>query len=331
MKGLILCAGKGTRLYPITLSYPKTLIPVANTPLLHSCIEKLVEQNIAEIGIVLHPSQDSAIKEQIGTGERWDRAITYIYQTEPKGIADAVKQAEPFIGEESFLLLLGDNLLFDSLTELKESIENQGSHAAILLEEVVDTQHYGIAEVSNGRIVSLEEKPLAPKSNLAIQGVYAFTSSIFKAVTHVKPSARGEYEITDAIRWLIEQGFPVTYHLTQKMNMDVGTLSRWLEANRRMLDQLNGHTQLIHETVALDNCEIIAPVSIAQGCVLKDCVIGPYVSISDGSQIEGCRIENSIILQAVHLKQIPYSLKDTVIGNRSVMAGTHASGEVRDQ
>jgi glucose-1-phosphate thymidylyltransferase len=329
LKGLILCAGKGTRLYPITLSYPKTLIPIANTPLLQSCMDKLAEQDIVEIGIVIHPSQDSVIKEQIGTGEQWGLTITYIYQPEPRGIADAVKHAESFIGEDTFLLLLGDNLISESLSKLVESVEERGSHAALLLEEVEDTQHYGIAEVFNERIVRLEEKPREPKSNLAVQGAYAFAPSIFKAVTNIQPSARGEYEITDAIQWLIDHGFLVTYHLAEKNNMDVGTLERWLEANRRQLDKMKG-APFIHETAILDNCQIITPVSIDQGCVLKDCIVGPYVSISSGSSIEGCRIENCIILQEVHLKQISYPLKEMVIGFRSVMAGIHSSGEVGD-
>lgn len=326
MKGLILCAGKGTRLYPITLSHPKTLIPVANIPILQTCIEKLVEQDVSEIGIVIHPSQYCAIKEQIGRGERWGLPITYIYQTEPKGIADAVKHAKHFIGEDSFLLLLGDNLITDSLSEVKQCVEVWGSDAALLLAEVETPGDYGIAEVLHERIVGLEEKPSAPKSNLAVMGAYAFTPTIFKAVAAISPSMRGEYEITDAIQWLIEQGYPVTYHVARNQNMDVGTLKRWLEANRRTLDEMKD-IDVIHENVRLDNCQIHAPVAIDQGCVLKDCVIGPYVSIGAGVTIEGCRIENSIILNEVHLKQIPYPIQDMVIGVRSIMAG---SGKVVD-
>lgn len=330
MKGLILCAGKGTRLYPFTLKHPKTLIPVANTPILQSCIEKLTEQGIVEIGIVIHPSQESHIREQFGLGEAWGAAITYIYQNEAKGISDAVKQAQTYIGEDAFLLLLGDNLISDKLTELKMDVENRGSHASLLLAEVPNPQDYGIAEVLEERIVRLEEKPRSPKSKLAVLGAYAFKRSIFLAVNNIKPSARGEYEITDAIQWLIDHRFPVTYHVTKKLNMDVGTLDRWLEANRRMLDEISSEVT-IHETAILDNCTIVPPVSIDQGCVLKDCVIGPYVSISGGSHIEDCRIENSIILSGVHLEHISYSLKDTVIGYRSVMAGLQSSEEVRDQ
>lgn len=330
MKGLILCAGKGTRLHPITLKYPKTLMPVANTPILQTCIEKLAEQGIVEIGIVIHPSQESEIREQFGNGESWGVTITYIYQTEAKGISDAVKQAQPYIGEDAFLLLLGDNLISESLTELKKDVEERGSHGSLLLAEVENPQDYGIAEVLEGRIVRLEEKPQNPKSNLAVLGAYAFNQSIFKAVKDIKPSARGEYEITDAIQWLVDHNSPVTYHITEKLNMDVGTIDRWLEANRRTLDELNNEGT-IHETAILNNCTIITPVSIGQGCVLKDSVIGPYVSIGAGSHIEDCRIENSIILNGVHLKHMSYTLKDTVIGFRSVMAGIHPRGDGSDQ
>ncbi|MBD2868713.1 sugar phosphate nucleotidyltransferase [Paenibacillus arenilitoris] len=322
MKGLILCAGKGTRLHPITLKHSKTLMPVANIPMLQTCMEKLVEQGIAEIGICIHPSQEADIRERIGNGESLGVTVTYIYQNEAKGISDAVKQAQPYIGEDAFLLLLGDNLIAEPLTELKADVEERGSHGSLLLAEVENPQDYGIAEVLDGRIAGLEEKPRNPKSNLAVLGAYAFNRSIFKAVRDITPSARGEYEITDAIQWLVDHNFPVTYHITEKLNMDVGTVDRWLEANRRTLDQTHGGGT-IHETAIVNNCTIIAPVIIGQGCVLKDSVIGPYVSIGTDSHIEDCRIENSIILNEVHLKHISYTLKDTVIGFGSVMAGIH--------
>jgi glucose-1-phosphate thymidylyltransferase len=330
LKGLILCAGKGSRLYPFTLKHPKTLIPVANTPLLQSCIEKLTEQRIVEIGIVIHPSQESQIREYFSLGEAWGATITYIYQNEPQGIAEAVKQARTYISNDNFLLLLGDNLVADELSELVMDVEERGSHASLLLAEVANPQDYGIAEVLGERVVRLEEKPREPKSKLAVLGAYAFNGSIFLAVDDIRPSARGEYEITDAIQWLIDHSFPVTYHVTEKLSMDVGTLERWLEANRRMLDEMAAE-EMIHELSVLDNCTIVGPVSIDKGCVLKDCIIGPYVSIGAGSHIEDCRMENSIILSGVHLKHISYPLKDTIIGYRSVMAGLQSRDGGRDQ
>ncbi|NIK77615.1 glucose-1-phosphate thymidylyltransferase [Paenibacillus castaneae] len=330
MKGLILCAGRGTRLYPITINHPKTLIPVANIPILQSCIEKLIEQGIYEIGIVLHPSQETVIKAKFEAGESWGATLTYIYQTEAKGISDAAKQARDYIGEEAFLLLLGDNLISESLSELKRDVEERGSCASLLLAEVANPRDYGVAKVSDGRIVELVEKPQNPISNLAVLGAYAFKPTVFEAISSIAPSARGEYEITDAIQWLIDHNCAVTYHITEKLNMDVGTMERWLEANQMMLDELESD-EMIHESAILHNCTIVEPISIDKGCVLKDCVIGPYVSISADSYIDHCKIENSILLSGVHLKHISYLLKNTIIGINSVLAGIKENGEGSDQ
>ncbi|UVI28626.1 sugar phosphate nucleotidyltransferase [Paenibacillus spongiae] len=329
MKGLILCAGRGSRLYPLTRSYPKTLIPIANIPILQTCIEKLIEQEIDEIGIVIHPSQDAIIKEQIGNGERWSLKLTYILQDEPMGISDAIKQAIGFIGGDSFLLLLGDNLISESLSELNALVSSQRYHAALMLAEVHNPRDYGIAEVAGQRIVRLEEKPQYPRSNLAVIGAYAFSSSIFKAVAAIPPSSRGEYEITDAIQWLIDQGDPVAYHITDKRNFDVGTMERLLEANRYKLGQME--SVLPNKTSVLENCRIIPPVAIGNGCVLRNCIIGPYASIGAGTSIEGCRVENSVIFSQVHLKYLPYHVKDTVIGFRSVLTGSQSEGIVTGQ
>ncbi|MFS0869109.1 sugar phosphate nucleotidyltransferase [Paenibacillus xylanilyticus] len=323
MKGLILCAGKGSRLYPFTFSYPKSLIPVANTPLLHSCIDKLVEQEVSEIGIVIQKSQESLIRSSLENVTRWSTNITLIYQKDPKGIADAILQAEHFIGQDSFILLLGDNLISISLSQLKKQIEEHGNHAALLLSEVDSPQDYGIAEVEDHRIVKLVEKPKAPKSNLAVLGAYGFTSSIFEAAKKIEPSARGEYEITDAIQWLIQQGYSVSYHQAEIANIDVGTLQRWLDANRKMLREMPVEND-IHPSVILKNCKIIAPVSIEAGCILEDCVVGPYVSIGADSTIESCYIRDSILLSNVHIKQLSHAVVNTVVGIGSTLAGLEA-------
>lgn len=328
MKGLILCAGKGSRLYPITRYYPKTLIPIANTPILHTCIEKLVEQEIKDIGIVIHPSQEAMIRERIGNGGRWGLTLSYLYQNEPKGIADALFHAQNFIGEDSFLLLLGDNLIHESLARLKELLESHRCRAALMLTEVRNPREYGVAEVAGQRIVRLEEKPRHPKSNLAVMGAYAFSPAIFNAVTAILPSPRGEYELTDAIQWMIDQGESVACCITDKRIFDVGKLDRLLEANRWALSQKESVLSL--ESSLLENCQLIPPVAIGPGCALSDSVIGPYVSIGEGTRIEGCRIQNSVILSQVQLKEIPYLVKDTVIGFRSVITSMHSEGNGTD-
>lgn len=326
MKGLILCAGKGTRLYPFTISYPKTLIPVANVPLLHGCIDRLIDQNITEIGIVIHPAQESSIKESLQKMKGQNISITYIYQHNPAGIANAILQAKDFIGQDSFLLLLGDNLISASLQVLKEQVDIQGNEAALLLTEVDYPQDYGIAEVSGQKIIRLEEKPQAPKSNLAVLGAYAFTSSIFKAAETIKPSARGEYEITDAIQWLIQQGYRVAYHKTQISSIDVGTMERWIEANRKMLKEMP-YENHIHPSVIVKNSTIYGPVSIEQGSVIEDAVIGPYVSIGENSVINGCSIQDSILLSHVHIKQIAQPIQKMVFGSGSTWVGIEQKGE----
>lgn len=325
MKGLILCAGKGSRLYPFTISYPKTLIPVANVPLLHGCIDKLTEQNISEIGIVIHPSQESIIKESLQKISHENINITYIYQHKPEGIANALLQAKDFIGQDSFILLLGDNLISISLSKLKEQVELQGNHAALLLAEVDNPQDYGIAEVVGKKITMLEEKPKNPRSNLAVLGAYVFSPSIFKASEMVKPSARGEYEITDAIQWLIQNDYPVSFYKAENSNIDVGTMDRWIGANRKMLKEMP-YENYIHPSVILKNTKIISPVSIDQGSILDDSVIGPYVSIGEGSTVKDCVIEDSILLSHVHLNKLSQPILKMVVGSGSAIVGTEEKG-----
>ncbi|MBD3922241.1 NTP transferase domain-containing protein [Paenibacillus sp. PR3] len=318
MKGLILCAGKGSRLYPFTYNRPKTLIPVANTPLLQLAIVKLMELDIDEVGIVIHPSQETSIRGQFGEGEALGISISYIYQHEAKGIAHAVKQAQAYISDEPFLLLLGDNLISAPLSALKKDIELNDVQASLLLAEVEVAQDYGIAEIQDGRIVGIEEKPINPKSNLAVLGAYAFTKDIFDAIDKIQPSKRGEYEITDAIQQLTEQRKVVSYHVTDQLNIDVGTMDRWLKANQQLLSSDLSKNR-IDSSVRLENCTIVEPVSIEKDCVLRDCQIGPYVSVGEGSNLENCHIENSIILNGVHSRNLPFLLKNVIIGDHSII------------
>ncbi|NBD27339.1 sugar phosphate nucleotidyltransferase [Paenibacillus glycinis] len=329
MKGLILCAGKGSRLYPFTYSRPKTLIPVANTPLLQLSIVKLMELGIDQVGIVIHPSQEAGIREQFGEGEALGISITYIYQHEARGIAHAVKQAKAYVSDEAFLLLLGDNLISAPLSALKDDIELGGVQASLLLAEVAVPQDYGIADIQGARIVGLEEKPKNPKSNLAVLGAYAFTKDIFAAIGEIRPSKRGEYEITDAIQRLIEQRQAVAYHVTDQLNIDVGTMDRWLKANQKLLGT-DASKNRIHGSVRLEGCTIVEPVSIEKDCVLKDCRIGPYVSVGEGSKLDNCQIENSIILNGVHAKDLPFPLKNVIIGDHSIFAGVRIDEGVNE-
>lgn len=322
MKGLILCAGKGTRLQPLSLSLPKPLLPVANKPILHYIIEKLVETGISDIGIVINESQEAHFKEKCGFGQQWEANITYIHQNNPLGLAHAVKTAESFIRNDSFLLLLGDNLISESLGELTDVIIQRKGNACILLTRVNNPQDYGVAEIKGETIVRLVEKPRFPKSNFAILGAYAFDSTIFQAIHAISPSARGEYEMTDALQWLIQNNFKVVHRVTKRPTSDVGTAERWLEANRWMLKQFMSENQFsVNRHGNYDNSQIIPPVIIGQNCELKNCKIGPFVSIGAHSIIRNCQIENSIILENVRISKIPYLIKDSIFGRNSSIVG----------
>lgn len=320
MKGLILSAGKGTRLQPFSYTQPKTFLPVANKPVIQYCVEKLVDIGITDIGIVIHPSLTQQFHELLGSGDQLGVSISYINQQEQKGIADAVKCAESFVNHEPFILLLGDNLIQESLWQLNQPVENKVANASIMLARVDNPQDFGVAEIKGQKIIGIQEKPKHPKSNMAVIGAYAFDSSIFKAVHAISPSARGEYEITDAIQWLIDQDCKVTYSKTDKHYSDVGTTDRWLEANRWMLDQL-GNDKERSSRSHIEKCTIIPPVEIGDNCHLENCVIGPYVSIANKARVIQCNMKNSIVLEGAELTNIN-NINRSIFGKDSIAAGS---------
>ncbi|GGF34810.1 glucose-1-phosphate thymidylyltransferase [Halobacillus andaensis] len=313
MKGLILAAGKGTRLRPLSHTRPKPLLPVANQPVILYGIKQLYELGVREIGLVIQPGSEEIFEQMLLLEDMEDVQFNYIYQREQRGIAHAVKQAEAFIGADPFVLLLGDNLINESLEPLKEACKEKNTHGTVMVTKVERPEDYGIAETMEGRITNVEEKPLQPKSNLAIIGVYLFQPTIFKAIHAIPPSARGEYEITDAIQWLIDHKFQVNYVKAERPTFDVGTMERWLEANQWMLEQnpdLENHDEV-------KNSIIIPPVKIGKQCTIKNSVIGPHVSIEPGTTIQNCRIKNSIILRDSIFKNIPYKIVDSVFGEKT--------------
>jgi glucose-1-phosphate thymidylyltransferase len=320
LKGLILAAGKGSRIQPFSYTQPKTMLPIANKPLLEYCIESLKQADVNEIGIVINPSQKEIINYVNLRRDNLVR-ITFIYQHQPKGIAHAVKQAEEFLENQPFILLLGDNLIKDPLLSLKKSIENKTNSGSIMLSKVDSPKEYGIAEIKNQEIVRLEEKPAIPASDLAVIGAYAFNSSIFEAIDKIPPSARGELEITDAIQWLIDNNHTISYTITINSYTDVGTAERWLIANQWMLQEItNSSLQLIDEKKVKD-CLIIPPVVIGQDCTLKNSIIGPYVTIGNGTSIENCKIKNSIILDDAFMKNNACIFSDAIFGRESHIEG----------
>lgn len=301
MKGLILCAGRGTRLQPSTYTKPKCLLPVNGELILVSIINKLVAAGITDIGIVVNPAQGE-IRELIGDGACFNASVTFLLQEEANGLADAVKSAQTFMEDSSFLLMLGDNLFEGDLESLIQSLEADQAAASILLQQVKDPRQFGIAVIEEGKIINLEEKPRDPKSNLAIVGVYALTAAIWPAIERLTPSARGEYELTDAIQGIISEGGHVTYSIATAPFFDIGTHERWLEANRYQMDHDPQNTLM--PTCMNSSVIWIPPVKVDPTAQVMNSTIGPHVYIGPNSVVEHCVLTNSILTDKVWLSHI---------------------------
>ena len=328
MKALILCGGKGTRLRPLTHTMAKPLLPIANKPILFYVLEQLREADIAHIGIIVSPETGNGIKEAVGDGSKWDAHITYIVQSEPLGLAHAVKAAQDFLGDSRFLMFLGDNLIEGGVKELVGQFNTYAPDALILFKEVPEPRAFGVAELNEkGEVVRVVEKPKEPKSNLAILGIYLFTPEIHKAIAQIKPSWRGELEITDAIQKLLEMGKQVRSHILQGWWLDIAMKDDLLKANWVVLDnflkrdikgnvdsqsQMLGRVEIQRGAEVLDST-IRGPVSIAEDCRIKNSLIGPFTSIGAGTVIEDSSVENSVILENCRLFKIEH-LADSVIG-----------------
>lgn len=328
MKALILAGGTGTRLKPITHTVAKQLLPVANKPILFYVLGQIIESGITDIGIIVSPDTGDRIKEAITDGSKWQAKITYILQPEPLGLAHAVETAGDFLGNSSFLMFLGDNLIQGGVKAFVDEFNTLRCDALVLLKEVSDPRFFGVAELdSSGKVVRLVEKPKEPKSNLALVGAYLFTPEIHKAIAQIKPSWRGELEITDAIQKLFDLGKTVQSHFLKGWWLDTGKKDDLLEANRVVLDDLlqlsikgdvDSKSQVagrveIREGVKVEGSTVRGPVSIAEGCQIRNSLIGPFTSIGAGTIIEDSSIEHSVILENSHIYRIE-RLVDSVIG-----------------
>ena len=326
MKGLILSGGKGTRLRPLTYTRSKQLVPVANKPVLFYGVEAIVAAGIREIGVVVGETKDE-IREALGDGSKFGARITYIEQEAPLGLAHAVLISEPYLRGEPFVMYLGDNLIADGITSLVDEYRRLGCNSEILLAKVPNPEQFGVAELSNGTVVRLTEKPKEPRSNLALVGVYMFDDRIWDAVKAIRPSAREELEITDAIQWLIDHGASVHPHLVTGWWKDTGKVEDMLEANRIILDtftprgveEVDAGSRVEGKVVVEPGARVFAstvrgPAIIGAGAEIRSAFVGPYTSIGPGCRIERCEIENSIVLEGSSLERIPGRIADSLIG-----------------
>jgi glucose-1-phosphate thymidylyltransferase len=329
MKGLILSGGKGTRMRPITHTAAKQLLPVANKPILFYGIEAIQSAGIKEIGIVISPETGTAVKEAVGDGSRWGVKIEYILQDEPLGLAHAVKIARPFLKDDTFVMYLGDNLIKDGVAPLVRRFEESHVDAFILLKEVSNPSAFGVAQLEkDGHILCLEEKPANPKSNLALVGVYLFNKNIHTAIDEIKPSKRGELEITDAIQKLLENKFQIGSHILQSWWLDTGKKDDMLEANRVVLDEMNDVSMLgsiqngtklsgrIHvgKGTVLNACTVRGPATIGDNCVIENSYIGPFTSIGDSTKVSHAELEYCIVRENCQILDFHGRIEDSLLG-----------------
>ncbi|MBO0747816.1 MAG: glucose-1-phosphate thymidylyltransferase [Acidimicrobiaceae bacterium] len=323
MKALILAGGAGTRLRPITHTRAKQLVPVANKPILFYGLEAISAAGITEVGMVVGETQ-AEVRAAVGDGSEWGVKVTYLPQDAPRGLAHAVLIAREFLGEDDFVMYLGDNLLKQSLTDFVAAFEAErerakaltlhgsrpAASAQILLKAVPDPQRFGVAELdAEGHVIRLVEKPADPPSDLALVGVYLFDRSVHEAVASIEPSARGELEITDAIQWLIDHGHRVRSEILNEWWIDTGKLTPLLEANRLLLEtverridgdvdeesQIDGRV-VIEAGAKVLRSNVRGPVVVGAHTLVTDSFVGPFTAIGRRCRVEASEVEHSVIL-----------------------------------
>jgi glucose-1-phosphate thymidylyltransferase len=318
MKALVLAGGSGTRLRPITHTSAKQLVPVANKPILFYGLEQIRDAGITDVGIIVGDTQ-AEVEAAIGDGSALGIEVTFIRQDAPLGLAHALLTGAEFLGSDDFVMFLGDNLVEGGIEELVEAFERDRPAAQVLLKPVADPSRFGVAELDDdGRLVGLEEKPAEPRSDLALIGVYLFTSEILQAAREIEPSDRGELEITDAIQRLVDQGRDVRASVVHGWWLDTGKKDDLLEANRIVLGELRRRVdgELDDESEAAGDVVVEAgaklvrttvrgPAVIGAGTVLTDAFIGPFTSIAAGCAIERSEVEYSVLLEDCVVRDVP--------------------------
>jgi len=316
MKALVLSGGKGTRLRPITHTSAKQLVPIANKPILFYGLESIVRAGITDIGIVVGDTQ-AEIRKAVGDGSRFGAKVTYIPQEAPLGLAHAVKISRDYLKNDDFVMYLGDNLLKENLSAFVDGFRKERVDAQILVTPVPNPQSFGVVVMKDGKAVKLMEKPKDPPSNLALVGVYMFSPVIFEGVDNIKPSARGELEITDAIQYLIDKGRTVRPHSVEGWWKDTGKLDDLLEANRLILSGVEAKNSgtvdaesrlegavIIEPGARVEKSVVRGPAIIGERTMVRNSFIGPFTAIYHDVVVENSEVGNSIILENSKLLNI---------------------------
>ena len=327
MKALVLAGGSGTRLRPITHTSAKQLLPVANKPVLFYCLEAIQEAEITEVGVIVGDTA-AAVEAAVGDGSRFGLEITYIHQEAPLGLAHAVLVAADYLADDDFVMYLGDNFIVGGIVRLVKEFRAGGADAQIMLTKVSDPRDFGVAELDGtGQVVGLEEKPEHPKSDLALVGIYMFTAAVHEGIRQLKPSRRGELEITEAIQWLIDHGRDVASTIVSGYWKDTGNVSDMLEVNRMVLEgqaasccgtvdcnsELIGRVK-IESGASISGSRIVGPVVIGAGTSITDSYIGPFTSVADGCVIRDSELEYSIVLSGASIQGVR-RIEASIIGH----------------
>ncbi len=331
MKGLITSGGMGTRLRPITHTSNKHLIPIANKPMIFYGIEAMADAGIKEIGVIINPETGDEIKRTLGTGERWGVRFTYILQDAPRGLAHVVKVSEDFIGGEPFVYYLGDNVVVGGIKRFVDDFLKNRPNCQLVLSKVKNAENFGVAEIKNGRIVRIVEKPRGVKTAYAVTGIYIYDSTIFEAVKNIGPGDRGEYEITDAQQYLIDRGFDVRYSEITGWWKDTGQPEDLLEANRLALDRLIGNGEpridgvvdeesdiagnvIVDRGAKVIRSQIRGPAVIGRNTLVSDSYVGPFTSIYHDCEIRRSEVEYSIILEDCRIIDADIRIERSLLG-----------------
>ncbi len=333
MKAVVLAGGKGSRLRPFTYTGAKQLIPIANKPVLFYALEQLAALEIREIAVVVGETRDQ-VKAAVGDGSRFGLRVCYVEQDQPRGIAHAVGLCRGFIGDDPFMVVLGDNFARDGICELVAAFRAADLDCGVVLSRVPNPRAFGVAEITDGRLVRVVEKPTLPPSDLAITGIYYFTPAVFSVIDGLQPSARGELEITDAIQGLLDRKARVGHAVLAGPWIDTGKMADILEANRLVLERLQRHiggevdaesrivgAVAVGAGASIRRSVIKGPVVIAPECVIEDAYIGPFTAIDRATVVRGVEIADSIVLDHCRLEHVPRRIEESLIGRDVVVSG----------